>query len=153
MFTYNWTDTQIDHVNTYPFTAANGEIIQSSNLSPQRIRMLEDNLPSQRANLSLEQTFNRFSSNVKLNYYAGYYEDHLNAAAGYDIVAGSEITLDVDVSYYLYHNLRLAVGAKNIFDNRADTNPYADIAGAQYPATSPQGLSGGFYYLRLIYEY
>ena len=153
VFTYNWTDTQIDHVNTYPFTAANGEIIQSSNLSPQRIRMLEDNLPSQRANLSLEQTFNRFSSNLKLNYYAGYYEDHLNAAAGYDIVAGSEITLDVDVSYYLYHNLRLAVGAKNIFDNRADTNPYADIAGAQYPATSPQGLSGGFYYLRLIYEY
>jgi iron complex outermembrane receptor protein len=153
VFTYNWTDTQIDHVNTYPFTDENGEIIQSSNLSPQRIRMLEDNLPNQRANLSLEQTFKRFSSNLRLNYYAGYYEDHLNAAAGYDIIAGSEITLDVDLSYDIYHNLRLAIGAKNIFDDRADTNPYADIAGAKYPATSPQGLSGGFYYLRVIYKY
>ncbi|MGO4891392.1 TonB-dependent receptor plug domain-containing protein [Flavobacterium sp. W21_SRS_FM6] len=150
---YNWTDTQIDRVNTYPLTAENGEIILSSNLTPQRIKMLEDNLPSQRASVTLEQSFKQFSSNLQLNYYGGYYEDHLNAAAGYDIEAGSEITLDVDLSYYLHRHFRLSVGAKNLFDDRADSNPYADVAGAKYPATAPQGLSGGFYYLRAIYEY
>lgn len=153
MFAYNWTDTQIDKVNLYPHTAENGELILSSNLTPQRIKMLEDNLPNQRANLSIEQTYDRFSSHLRLNYYSGYYEDHLNAAAGYDINAGSEITLDVDLSYRFNANFRLSVGAKNLFDNRADSNPYAEIAGAQYPATSPIGLSGGFYYLRGILEF
>lgn len=153
VFNYNWTDTNITHVNLYLRTDESGEVIMESNLSPQRIKMLEDNLPQHRANISIQQTFERFSSNVKLNYYSGYYEDHLNAAAGYDFYAGSEVTLDLDLSYSLNANFRLSVGAKNLFDNRADINPYASIAGSLYPTTSPIGLSGGFYYLRGIYEF
>jgi iron complex outermembrane receptor protein len=153
IFSYNWTDTQVNNVNLYPQTDIDGNVVMQSNLSPQRIKMIEDNLPQHRANLSFEQTFQRLSSYFRLNYYSAYYEDHLNAAAGYDIYAGAELTLDVDFSYYLTTAFRLSLGAKNLFDNRADINPYAHIAGSVYPTTSPIGLSGGFYYLRGIAEF
>ena len=153
VFSYNWTDTQIDRVNLYPRTDATGKIVLESNLSPQRIKMLEGNLPQHRANLSVEQEFEHFNSYFRLNYYSSYYEDHLNALAGYDIYAGSEVTLDVDLSYALNNALRISLGAKNMFDNRADRNPYAEIAGSAYPTTSPIGLSGGFYYLRAIFDF
>ena len=153
IFSYNWTDTQIGHINLYPRSDDTGKIVMESNLSAQRIKMLEDNLPQHRANLSFEQGFGRFSSYFRLNYYSSYYEDHLNAAAGYDIYAGAEVTLDVDLSYALSNTVRISLGAKNIFDNRADHNPHAAIAGSAYPTTSPIGLSGGFYYLRGIFDF
>ncbi|KXI30411.1 TonB-dependent receptor plug domain-containing protein [Paraglaciecola hydrolytica] len=153
IFSYNWTDTQVDNVNLYPQTDTDGTVVMESNLSPQRIQMIEDNLPQHRANFSFEQTFERFSSYFRLNYYSSFYEDHLNAAAGYDIYAGAEITLDVDLSYHLSRGFRVSLGAKNLLDNRADINPYANVAGSLYPTTSPIGLSGGFYYLRGIYDF
>ena len=153
LFSYNWTDTRVDHVNVYPHTGADGNIVMERNLSPQRIKMIEDNLPEHRANFSIEQNYKHISTYFRLNYYSAYYEDHLNAAAGYDIYAGSEITLDVDLSYHLSSTLRFSLGAKNLLDNRADINPHANIAGSLYPTTSPIGLSGGFYYLRGIAEF
>jgi iron complex outermembrane receptor protein len=115
--------------------------------------MIENNLPAQRASLSVMQEYNKLSSNIRLNFYDDFYEDHLDAAAGFDIVAGSELTLDVDISYQYSANFTLSIGAKNLFDNRPDHNPFSTEAGALYPATSPLGINGGFYYLRVMYEF
>lgn len=153
MFTYNWTDTQVDRVTLYTRTGVDGSSYLESNLTPQRIQMIEDNLPADRVSLSIIQVFNKISSNIRLNFYGGFYEDHLDAAAGLDIYAGSELTLDVDLSYQLDVNFKLSLGAKNLFDNRPDNNPFSGDAGALYPATSPIGINGGFYYLRAIYEF
>jgi iron complex outermembrane receptor protein len=146
--TYNWTDTAVDRVTLYPRVGADGSTYFESNLTQQRIKMIEDNLPAHRASLSMLQKFNKLSSNIRLNFYDGFYEDHLDAAAGLDIIAGSEITLDLDISYQLDANFTLSIGAKNLFDNRPDNNPFSGEAGALYPATSPLGINGGFYYLR-----
>jgi iron complex outermembrane receptor protein len=146
--TYNWTDTAVDRVTLYPRVGADGSTYVESNLTQQRIKMIEDNLPAHRASLSMLQKFNKLSSNIRLNFYDGFYEDHLDAAAGLDIIAGSEITLDLDISYQLDANFTLSIGAKNLFDNRPDNNPFSGEAGALYPATSPLGINGGFYYLR-----
>lgn len=153
MFTYNWTDTVVDRVTLYPRTRVDGTTYFESNLTQQRIHMIEDNLPAHRASLSMMQDFNKLSSNIRFNFYDGFYEDHLDAAAGLDIYSGSELTLDVDISYQLIANLKLSIGAKNLFDNRPDNNPFSGQAGALYPATSPLGINGGFYYLRAIYEF
>jgi iron complex outermembrane receptor protein len=153
MFNYNWTDTVVDRVTLYNRVDADGSTYVESNLTEQRIKMIENNLPAQRASLSLKQTFNQLTSNVRLNFYDGFYEDHLDAAAGLDIVAGSEITLDVDINYQLNANFTLSIGAKNLFDNRPDNNPFSGEAGALYPATAPLGINGGFYYLRGMYEF
>jgi iron complex outermembrane receptor protein len=153
MFNYNWTDTTVDRVTLYPRTDVNGFNYLESNLTPQRIQMIEDNLPARRVSLSLMQTFRNISSNLRVNFYDGFYEDHLDAAAGYEIYAGDEVTLDVDVTYRVDVNFKLSVGAKNLFDNRPDNNPFSGEAGSLYAATSPIGINGGFYYLRGIYEF
>ena len=153
MFTYNWTDTKVDRITLYTRTRVDGSTYLESNLTPQRIQMIEDNLPAHRASLSMLQVFHNLSSNLRFNYYAGFYEDHLNAAAGLDIYAGSEVTLDIDVSYQFNTNFKLSIGAKNLFDNHPDSNLYSGEAGALYPATSPIGINGGFYYVRVVYEF
>lgn len=153
MLNYNWTDTTVDRVTLYPRINADGSTYLESNLSPQRIHMIEDNLPAHRASLSMIQTLSNLSGNLRLNFYDGFYEDHLDAAAGLDIYAGSELTLDLDISYQLNSDVKLSIGAKNLFDNRPDNNPFRGEAGALYPATSPLGINGGFYYLRAVYEF
>jgi iron complex outermembrane receptor protein len=153
MFNYNWTDTVVDRVTLYNRVDSDGSTYVESNLTQQRIKMIENNLPAQRASLSLKQSFKKLTSNIRLNFYDGFYEDHLDAAAGLDIVSGSEITLDVDISYQYKANFTLSIGAKNLFDNRPDNNPFSGEAGALYPATSPIGINGGFYYLRGMYEF
>jgi iron complex outermembrane receptor protein len=153
MFTYNWTDTVVDRVSLYPVVGTDGSTYLESNLTQQRINMIENNLPAQRASLSVLQEYNKLSSNIRLNFYDDFYEDHLDAAAGFDIVAGSELTLDVDIRYQYSAHFTLSIGAKNLFDNRPDHNPFSAEAGALYPATSPLGINGGFYYLRTIYEF
>lgn len=153
MLTYNWTDTQVVKVNQYTRIRDDGSTYVESNLTPQRIQMLEDNLPANRLSFSVVQVFNKLSSNIRLNYYGGFYEDHLDAAAGLDIYAGSEITLDADLSYQINSHLKLSLGAKNLFDNRPDDNLFSGEAGSLYPATSPIGINGGFYYLRGIYDF
>jgi iron complex outermembrane receptor protein len=115
--------------------------------------MIEDNLPAQRASFSILQVFNNLSSNIRFNFYDDFYEDHLNAAAGLDIYAGSEITLDADISYQFDTNFKISIGAKNLLDNKPDSNPFREEAGALYPATSPTGINGGFYYARVIFEF
>lgn len=153
MFTYNWTDTKVDRVTLYSRMKADGTTYLESNLTPQRIQMIEDNLPAHRGSVSVVQAYNNLSSNIRLNYYAGFYEDHLDAAASLDIYTGSEVTLDLDISYQLNANFKLSAGAKNLFDNRPDRNPYSGNAGALYAATSPLGINGGLYYLRALYEF
>lgn len=153
MFTYNWTDTTVDRVTLYPRTRDDGSTYLESNLTEQRIQMIEDNLPAHRASLSIIQGFGKLSSNVRLNFYDGFYEDHLDAAKGLDIYAGAELTVDVDISYQLDSHFKLSAGAKNLFDNRPDDNPFSGEAGSLYPATSPTGINGGFYYFRAIYEF
>lgn len=153
MLTYNWTDTQIDRVTLYTRFDDNGQGYLESNLTHQRIKMLEDNLPAHRAGLAVFQEFNQFTTNLRLNFYSGFYEDHLDAAAGYDFYAGSLFTLDFDLNYQLRPDFSLAFGAKNALDNRPDINPFALKAGSQYPATTPSGINGGFYYIRAIYQF
>ncbi|MEP1446807.1 MAG: TonB-dependent receptor [Paraglaciecola sp.] len=153
MLTYNWTDTQVVRVNQYTRIRDDGSTYVESNLTPQRIHMLEDNLPANRLSFSMVQVFNRLNSNIRLNYYGGFYEDHLDAAAGLDIYAGSEFTIDADLSYQINSHFKLSLGAKNLLDNRPDNNPYSGEAGSLYPATSPIGINGGFYYLRGIYDF
>jgi iron complex outermembrane receptor protein len=153
MLTYNWTDTQVDRVTLYPTINALGQSVLQSNLTSQRVKMIEDNLPAHRVSVSIIQTFKELTSNLRVNYYSEIYEDHLDAAAGLDIYAGDELTLDIDFAYRIKSDLTLSAGAKNVFNNSPDKNPFSLEAGALYPATSPIGINGGFYYVRLAYNF
>lgn len=149
----NWTQTEVDRVTLYPRTNTSGEIELVSNLTPARIRMLEDNLPEFRAVFALNQSYNDFEFLWRLRYFSGFYEDHLDASAGLDIEASAETVFDVELSYRFNDNWQMTVGAQNFFDNRPSENPFSEVAGARYPPTSPLGMNGGYYYAQMNYSF
>ncbi len=150
---FNWTHTNVDRVTLYPRIAPNGEVELVSNLTDSRIRMLEENLPDYRVVLALTQTYGDFSALWRVRYFSEFYEDHLDASAGLDIIGSEEVVVDIELAYQLSEQWRLAFGAQNLFDNRPSTNPFVDVAGARYPPTSPLGMNGGYYYAQVKYAF
>ncbi|WP_269468716.1 TonB-dependent receptor domain-containing protein [Alteromonas sp. ASW11-130] len=148
---YNWTDTKVERVNRYPHRLKSDRIVYKPNLTDARIRMLEDNLPAHRANITLLQSVENWAVTWRVNYYGSFYEDHLDASAGMDIFLSPIITLDAELGWQINDHLHAALGAKNVLDGRPDENPFQGEVGALYPPTSPNGISGGFYYLQLSY--
>lgn len=141
-FAYNWTDTEVDSFNP-------------DNIGAAKIRMLEDNLPDRRYTFTVNHLIGDFSTLVRLSYFDEFYEDHLDAGGAFDIYAGDEYTLDVEVSYTINDSLTLSVGAKNLFDEHPDENIEfgASVAGSRYPTTSPIGINGGYAYARAVYNF
>ena len=149
---YNWTDTQVERVTLYP-AEVEGEVVMMPNLTAQRIRMLEDNLPAHRATLSLKQVFSALTVDWRANYYGKFYEDHLDASAGMDIYGSAMVTIDMEGTWQINPHLSVSVGAQNVFDSVPDDNPYKGVVGALYPPTSPSGINGSFYYLSTNWQW
>ncbi|WP_218353111.1 TonB-dependent receptor [Alteromonas lipotrueiana] len=143
---YNWTHTEVDSVTLYPTQTETDDIIYAPNLTSARINMLESNLPAHRATVTLKQYWQAFSVFWRGGYFGSYYEDHLDAAAGFDINGKPMFTLDVELGWLVTEQLTLAIGAKNVFNTYPQLNPYRGEVGAKYPATAPGGINGGFYY-------
>lgn len=152
LFAYNWTETRVERVSLYP-TLVGDEMVMQPNLTPQRIRMLEDNLPAHRGSITLEQYKDKFNLTWRLNYYGAFYEDHLDASSGMDIMGGDTLTVDAQLSWHYSPTLLYTIGAQNVFDTTPDVNPYRHEVGSLYPPTSPGGINGAFYYLGMQYRF
>lgn len=138
-FAYNWTQTIVDRA--------------SDNISEERVRMLEDNLPATRYNFTANHTNGDWRVLGRIRYAGGTYEDHLDSGLPFSI--GSEVVFDAEVAYSVNDNWLLTLGATNLFDERPDEiTPYdTEIAGSQYPTTSPIGINGGYYYMKATYNF
>ena len=138
-FAYNWTQTIVDRA--------------SDNISDERVRMLEDNLPATRYNLTANHTNGDWRMLGRIRYAGGTYEDHLDSGLPFSI--GSEVVFDAEVAYSVNDNWLLTLGATNLFDERPDEiTPYdTEVAGSQYPTTSPIGINGGYYYMKATYTF
>ena len=134
VFVGNWTKTKvISHDPGF--------------LDARRILQLEDALPKYRFNATLRHEQAGWSAFTRLNYFGPYTETFLNRT---DLLidGGSEFTLDVEATYKLMELVELSIGAENVLNNFPDENPYPSV-GAKYPESSPMGLAGGFYYVRV----
>ena len=143
LFTFvgNWNKTRVD--------SRNPTIIDAG-----RVRQLEDNLPEFRFSLTSDHTYGPWRLLTRLHFYDGFYTAHLGDLP---IEAGERWLVDAELSYRFLNlpfvgMLTLAFGAENLFDQYPARNPYARLAGAKYPASSPYGFNGGFYYLRAGFE-
>lgn len=143
--TLNWTDTQVIRVTTQDYEQRDGAV----NLTHQRIRMLEDNLPAYRANISLTQSFGAHQLAWQVHYFGAFYEDHLDASAGYDIEAPGRFTMDARWSYKLANGWEFILGINNVFNTQPELNPHRFVAGAKYPSTSPGGFDGRYGFIAL----
>ncbi|GGF72198.1 ligand-gated channel [Alteromonas lipolytica] len=136
----NWTDTQVTRVSAQEIAQRPDAV----NLTAQRIRMLEDNLPSYRASIGLTQRAGEHQLAWQLNYYGAFYEDHLDAAAGFNIESGQRVTVDVRWLYNFTEQWKVTLGVNNLLNTQPDLNPYRYLAGAKYPPTSPGGFDGRY---------
>ncbi|MCC2615503.1 TonB-dependent receptor [Aestuariibacter halophilus] len=137
---YNWTSTTVDQA--------------SENISPDRVHMIEDNLPAVRYSVTANHNNGDWRFLARVNYTGSIFEDHLDSGLPIDNV-GSEFTLDLEAGYHFNDQFQVVVGAKNALDEYPDENVLWDteIAGAKYPVTSPIGINGGFYYVRGVYTF
>lgn len=130
-------------------------------LSPERIGNIEHMNPKFRANMTETWTLGDFTVLGRAAYYHKW-KDFAQMWAGGNAAFGSEFTFDLEVSYQMTDNIRLAVGGENIFNNypdkdrrstgTPDQNWYrftdAQVDGNRYPGSSPFGVNGGFWYVR-----
>jgi len=139
----NWTDTEVSDIKP----GAEGLF------GATRIRMFEENLPSNRWSLTANHTNGDLSVLARVSYFSDIFEDHLDAGGALPIEVGAEYTFDLEAAYFVKENVRVSVGAKNVLDNRPDNNPWAGVVGSEYPTTSPIGINGGFYYGKVVYTF
>ena len=136
---YNWTDTVVDS--------------HSSNINAGKVRMLEENIPQHRGNITTSYRYGDIDVFGRLNYYDDFFEDHLDSNLKQPISSGKKVTFDLEVTYHIDEYFSASVGAQNLFDTRPDENPFKGVAGALYPPTSPIGINGGLYYLMANYTF
>jgi iron complex outermembrane recepter protein len=142
----NWNRTEVDDFSP-------------GIISEARIKKLEESLPRTKGYFSVNHQREVFHANLRVNYYGSFYEDHLDSDAvraedgGLPIFGDSAVTVDAEIGWKFASGLYLNVGAQNLFDKVPDDNPWAGIAGAQYPVHAPYGFNGGFYYARVGWKF
>lgn len=138
----NWNQTRVDSYDPAFIDTA-------------RVYKLEHSLPKVKGYLSLNHQRDVFHGTLRLGYYGRWFEDHgdsniISAAEGGRPIHGRQaVVVDVDLGWKLPSGWYVSVGAENQFSKLPQRNPWAGFSGAEYPAHSPYGFNGGFYYARL----
>ncbi|MDE2653426.1 MAG: TonB-dependent receptor [Gemmatimonadota bacterium] len=134
---FNYTGTEV--------TERNPEVVNDA-----RVDQLERALPRYRGVLSLSQQLGRLDALVRGTYYDGFYDSELSDP---ELRYGARVLVDAEVSMPLADNATIALGANNLFNTYPDENPNSGGVGALYPESTPYGFNGGYYYLRLSYDW
>jgi iron complex outermembrane receptor protein len=121
---------------------------------------IENNFPNERFVLT---TNTRFGDDWNLMARANYYGDHfdergrIGAASSPSAEIDSVVYVDVELAYDVNENLKLTLGAANIFDEFINKigPPNANRLGngLEYPRRTPANYEGGSWYLRVGYNF
>ena len=135
---FNYTDTTA--------TDFNPALLNPDQLAD-RIRLLEEALPNTRWNATVNQAVGRGTLLGRLGYYGGWF-DRRDAQR----YRGKPI-LDVEATWPVSGAVALTLGSRNVLNAYPDENPDPGRLGNRYPPSTPFGFSGGFYYVRLDYQW
>jgi iron complex outermembrane receptor protein len=141
---FNYTSTELDVTNPR-------SPISNANVHKER----EEGVPKMRGILSLSHAQDDLSAMVRINYYGSFYNAQFNDVSLLEKVNPIIIT-DAEVSYDITDSLVVALGAKNIFNVFPDEYSKGrspGFLGAIYPLNSPAGFNGGYYYLRMGWDF
>ncbi len=138
---HNWNDLEVTNTLT-------------DALSASEIFDFENQVPSNRTTLTFNYTApETFSGFVRVNRFGSFADSGglFAGGPGTEAFFGSEILVDIEARARLTDQFSIAVGGENIFDNFADDeqNGVLNFLGATTPITSPFGINGGFWYVRL----
>ena len=133
---FNHTTTQV--------TLFNPELLNAS----RRIRELQEALPQNRWNFSVNQQVGRWDILGRVNYYGAWFDWD----SAQTLFSGKPV-FDVEASVPLSEGTTLAFGAQNVFNTFPDMSPNATSVGERYSEYTPWGFNGAYYYIRLGYSW
>ena len=133
-FLFNFTDTEV--------TDRNPEVVDDD-----RVFQLEQSLPSFRASLSGVHSFGQVRGLLRGTLYDGWYD------VGDEFTYPGRFIFDAEMALDLSDNASVTFGAQNLLNTYPDESPNALGVGARYPESTPFGFNGGYYYVRLNYNW
>ena len=113
-----------------------------------RIKELEENLPQQRASLTVTQSI---TSQWSVLGRGSYYGDWYDSEDG-ETYTG-KVLFDLESSYLASTGLIITLGVQNILNTYPDENPGSGNIGNQYGQFSPFGFNGTFWYAKFGYSF
>ena len=145
-------------VAVYNFTNTTVTDHNPDTLNEDRIRELQENLPTHRGSLTVAQSItDAWGVLGRASYFSGWFdsEDYLQNP---DVEGTGEYTgrviFDLETSYTVGAGLTLTLGGRNILNTFPDENPNgADSVGNKYGQFSPFGFDGAFWYAKVGYSF
>ena len=141
---FNHTDTAVTRVNP--------ELL-SPDWVTDRVRNLEEAHPRTRWNVTVDQAAGRWRLLGRLSYYG----DWFDYRDGF-VYSGKPI-VDLEAARPVGGAVTLAVGGRNALNTYPDENPKVGDpslgfwGGNLYPPSTPFGFNGGYYYVRVDYQW
>ena len=132
---YNRTDTTVTDFN--PDT-----------LDDLRIKELEENLPKQRASLTVTQSItSQWSVLGRGSYFGDWYDSED------DETYTGKVLFDLESSYMAASGITITLGVQNLLNTYPDENPKSGNIGNQYGQFSPFGFNGAYWYAKFGYTF
>ena len=113
-----------------------------------RIKELEENLPKQRASLTVTQSI---TSQWSVLGRGSYFGDWFDSEDG-ETYTG-KILFDLETTYWAAVGLNISLGVQNLLDQYPDENPGSGNIGNQYGQFSPFGFNGRYVYAKFGYTF
>jgi len=142
----NYTKNEVTRIDDLPAILRGTNTIYENLLDPVTINAIEANRPDSRFTLSTTYNQGRVSAVGRILYYGKFKDGSLDGIEEF----GAKTLFDSEVGYR-WENIKIAVGARNLFNAypdqvrvEANTNNGTFI----YPGASPFGYNGRFLYAR-----
>ena len=124
------------------------------------IEDIENNYPNERFVLTTNTHLgDAWSLLARANFYGKHFDERgrIGAAIEPSAEIGSTVYFDLELGYQASENVRISVGAINVFDEFVDeiSAPFANrrSVGLQYPRRSAANYEGGSWYLRSTFSF
>ena len=133
--------------------------VAPNTIGVERVFDLENQVPDSRTTLTFDyDSGSALTGYLRLNNYGSWKSTGGLFTPGDDSNPssyGSEMLVDIEATYRFNDNIRLSVGAENVFDVEPDREGDGTLAflGAKTAITSPFGNNGGFWYARLAADF
>ncbi|WP_395330927.1 TonB-dependent receptor [Novosphingobium sp. BL-8H] len=169
----NYNDNKVKKIADLPDALYTSTVDPSKSalISKYNVVTLEHSTPKVRATLGAYWESSLFTVNLRESYYSKVYA--LETAPGGSPIAGQDLKVpvnsafitDLELGLKATENIKLSIGANNLFNKYPTKRSYEYIRAAQlasgsssyasnvYPTISPYGINGGYYYGRVTVKF
>ena len=133
---YNWNDTKVTR----------SKLSEVSNLA--RIN-IEDGLPEHTGNVTAFYAWGMFEGMARVRYFGDWTDAQFQSSADLVQAFGARTFVDVSLSAQVTDQVKITVGAENLFDTYPDEATFQASRGLIYSRNAVYDTDGGLYYVRV----